>query len=57
MKNSVFLFDTFLDRVLLCSSAWPETFYIDKVGLELIEITCLCFLSAEIKGVCPRSYL
>jgi hypothetical protein len=39
----------FWDRASLCSC--PGTHYIDKAGLESIEI-CLCLLSAGIEGIC-----
>lgn len=33
----------------LCSLSWPGTSYIDRVGLQLTEILCLCLLSILIR--------
>ena len=41
----------FRDRVSLCNSG-PVTRSVDKAGLELTDIACLCLLSAGIKGLC-----
>ena len=39
------------ERVSLCSPVWPGTLYVDLAGLKLIEIPCLCLLSAGVKGI------
>ena len=41
----------FQDRVSLCNNrGYPGTHFVDQVGLEFTESTCLCVLSAGIKA-------
>lgn len=51
------LFVCFGDRVLLhCPVGCPGIHCVDQIGLEL-SLTCLCLMSAGIKGVYHHSYL
>jgi hypothetical protein len=40
----------FWDGVLLCSSRWPGTCYVDKAGLELVRSDSFCLLSTGTEG-------
>jgi hypothetical protein len=48
----LFCFVLFRDRVSLCSLGCPGTHFVDQASLELRKSTCLCLLSAGIKGMC-----
>ena len=47
----------FFRMVSLCGPGYPGTSSVDQVALELTEITCLCLLSAGIKGMCYHALL
>lgn len=52
IKNNVFkkCIFVFQDRVSLCSFGYPGAGCVDQAGLQL-RCTCLCLLSADVKGV------
>ena len=43
-------------QVWPCSPGCPGTCHVDQVGLELIDIACLCLLSAVSKVTCHHSF-
>jgi hypothetical protein len=53
----VFLNFVFQDRVSLCSLVYPGTYCVDQDDLKSHRSTCLCLLSARIKGILSRHVL
>ena len=45
----------FWDKVSVCSPGCPETHYIDRADMNSQSSSCLCCLSAGIKGMCYHS--
>lgn len=43
----IFSFIFIIVVVSLCSSGCPVNHHVDRAGLKLTQITCLCLLSAE----------